>query len=299
MVRTGHISLKKITRQERVVARDGTSLYYEVIGDGHPAVLLDGLACSGFIWRRFIPYFYERLTMIHPHYRGHGKSSTPRTPHTRIMHLVEDVVTVIEKEGIERAVFLGHSLGVEVALELAHLRADMCEGLVLICGGYGKALQHFQETDLAVYLLPFFKFLEKNYPDKIQFIWKNFPISLGYKIAVRFRQVNPVLVRKGDLYFYLRHLKKVQLSVFLSLLDEMQNHDTTRFLEEISCPTLVIAGEKDTFTPPELATVIASSVPGARLFVVRGGTHIAPLELPDLVNLAIEKFMYECSWIKL
>ena len=56
MVRKKKISLKKITRQEKVSARDGTGLYYEVIGEGHPAVLLDGLACSGFIWRRFIPY---------------------------------------------------------------------------------------------------------------------------------------------------------------------------------------------------------------------------------------------------
>jgi len=285
------------TRSVTLKARDKTNLYYEVTGEGNPMILLDGLACNGFIWRRLTPYFYDRFKIIHPHYRGHGKSSRPRTPQTRIMHLVEDIVLIMENESIGEAVVAGHSMGVEVALELAHLRYDLLKGLVLINGGYGKLLSTFQDTDLAVFFLPILKYLERNYPDALRFAWKNFPVSFAYKMALRLRQVNPVLVRKQDLYFYLRHLKRVELSVFISLLEDIQYHDTTRFLGEVNVPALIIAGEKDMFTPVQLARTMAMSMPDAELLVVRGASHIAPLEIPELVNLAIEKFMIEKCWI--
>jgi pimeloyl-ACP methyl ester carboxylesterase len=288
---------KEGPRNETVRARDGTTLFYEAFGEGDSLILLDGLACNGFIWKRLIPYFQDRFRILHPHYRGHGRSSRPRTPQTRIMHLVEDLVLVMEKEGIRQAVIGGHSMGVEVALELAHLRDDLVRGLVLINGGYGRLLSTFQDTDLAVHLLPLIKHLERNYPDAVRFAWKNFPISFGYKMALRLRQINPILARKQDLYVYLRHLQRVEPSVFVSLLEEMQYHDTTRFLEEVKVPSLVIAGEHDLFTPVQLARTMARTLPEAELLVVRGATHIAPLEIPELVNLAIEKFLIEKCWI--
>jgi pimeloyl-ACP methyl ester carboxylesterase len=82
----------------------------------------------------------------------------------------------------------------------------------------------------------------------------------------------------------------------VSLLEEMQYHDTTRFLEEVNVPSLVIAGEHDLFTPVQLARTMARTLPEAELLVVRGATHIAPLEIPELVNLAIEKFLIEKCW---
>ncbi len=209
------------------------------------------------------------------------------------MHLVEDIVTILEKEKIKNAVVVGHSMGVEVALELARLRRDMVRGLVLINGGYGKMLSTFQGTDLAVHLLPFLKYLERNYPHKMRFFWKNFPISFGYKMALRFRQINPILARQEDLVVYLKHLRRVEPSVFISLLEEMQHHDLSSALPLLTIPALIIAGEKDLFTPVKLAKTMAASMPNATLLVVRGATHIAPLELPELVNLAIEKFILE------
>jgi pimeloyl-ACP methyl ester carboxylesterase len=276
-----------------VKARDGTSLYYELTGGGRSMLLLDGLACHGFIWRRLTPYFSGRALIVHPHYRGHGRSGRPRTPQTRIMHLVEDIVMILEREKIKETVVVGHSMGVEVALELARIRYDLVKGLVLINGGYGKMLSTFQDTDMAVHLLPLFKYFERHYPDGVRFFWKNFPVSFGYKMALRLRQINPVLAHKEDLVVYLKHLKRVEPSVFLSLLEEIQYHDATTFLADVSVPALIIAGEKDLFTPVQLARTMATSMPNADLLVVKGATHIAPLEIPELVNLAIEKFMLE------
>ena len=290
---------RKNARTATIKARDGTRLYYETMGEGFPLILLDGLACNGFIWRRMLPYFYGKMLILHPHYRGHGRSSKPRTPQTRIMHIVEDIVQIMEKEKIKKAVVAGHSMGVEVALELANIRYDLIKGLILINGGYGRILSTFQDTDLAIHLLPVLKFLEKNYPDWVRFAWKNFPLSFTYKFALRFRQVNPLLTRKQDLYFYLRHIKRVDPAVFISLLEELQHHDVTRFLGDIKCPTLIIAGEKDMFTPVQLARTMAAAMPNAELLAARGATHIVALEMPELVNLAVEKFLVEHKWMKI
>ena len=51
--------------------------------------------------------------------------------------------------------------------------------------------------------------------------------------------------------------------------------------------------ERDTFTPPALATFMAEHIPGAEHFVVRGGTHATPIEQPVALELRIEKFLRE------
>jgi pimeloyl-ACP methyl ester carboxylesterase len=213
------------------------------------------------------------------------------------MHLVEDMVLILEREKIAGAPAVGHSMGVEVALELGHMRGDLVSGLVLACGGYERLLSTFQDTDLAVYLLPVFKFFEKNYPGAVRFAWQNLPISFSYKFALRFRQVNPILAKKQDLSLYLRHLRKVEPAVFISLLEEIQHHDTGRFFEDLRIPVLVVAGEHDTFTPPDLARAMADQIAGAELLVMRGATHIAPLEIPELFNLSVERFLLAHGWL--
>jgi pimeloyl-ACP methyl ester carboxylesterase len=55
----------------------------------------------------------------------------------------------------------------------------------------------------------------------------------------------------------------------------------------------VIAAERDTFTPPELAKAMADRIPGAELFVLRGGSHAAVVEQPEAIVLRMEKFLRE------
>ena len=62
-------------------------------------------------------------------------------------------------------------------------------------------------------------------------------------------------------------------------------------LAEVHVPTLVIAGDRDLFTPVARSRELASRIPGAELLVVRGGTHAALVEQPELIALAVEKFL--------
>jgi pimeloyl-ACP methyl ester carboxylesterase len=75
------------------------------------------------------------------------------------------------------------------------------------------------------------------------------------------------------------------------MLAEAGKHSALDLLPEIRVPALVIAGDIDTFTPPDLSRKMAADIPGAELLVVTGGSHTAPLEHPELVGSVLEDFL--------
>lgn len=77
----------------------------------------------------------------------------------------------------------------------------------------------------------------------------------------------------------------------------MERPDSMPTLAQIRCPALVIVGEKDMLTPPDLARQIAGGISGAKLETVPGAGHLATLEKPEAVNAAIEGFLEEAGVI--
>jgi len=71
----------------------------------------------------------------------------------------------------------------------------------------------------------------------------------------------------------------------------MGRMDSRGSLGAITCPTLVIVGDNDTLTPPELAREIAEGIPGAQLKVIEDCGHLSSIEQPDAVNEAIKTFL--------
>lgn len=67
--------------------------------------------------------------------------------------------------------------------------------------------------------------------------------------------------------------------------------DSRESLRAIRCPALVLVGEQDLQTPPDIAGEIASSVPGAGLVVIPHCGHLSTLERPEAVNAALEAWL--------
>ena len=116
------------TREGTLVTDDGAPLWYRTGGvdrGAPPALLLDGLGCDGFVWR----YLWGPLTaarrVLHFNYRGHGRSGVPRDD-TRIGvdYVIDDAVRLLDHAGLDRAVVFGHSMGVQMSLELHRRRPD-------------------------------------------------------------------------------------------------------------------------------------------------------------------------------
>lgn len=71
----------------------------------------------------------------------------------------------------------------------------------------------------------------------------------------------------------------------------MSRADSRPLLGEIRCPTLVLVGDADELTPPDLAKEICGGISDARLVVVPDCGHLSTLERPDAVNTALLEWL--------
>ncbi|MDN5756563.1 MAG: alpha/beta fold hydrolase [Arthrobacter sp.] len=120
--------------------RDGSTISYDISGQGPAIVLLHGSALSRAIWRG-LGYVkgLEGFTVVRIDLRGHGRSSKPHRPQDYAMDLlVGDVVAVLDAEQLASAVIMGYSFGARVAFSLAAAAPGRVEKLVSL-GGTFKA----------------------------------------------------------------------------------------------------------------------------------------------------------------
>lgn len=279
-------------RSSFLSAEDGTQIWYGTAGQGPALVLCDGLACDGFIWPYVIDEFVDRHMVVRWHYRGHGMSGRPEDLDTlNIEQIARDLDRVLDALEVDSAVLAGHSMGVQVILEYYGLNPDRVSALVPICGSYKRPLDTLYNTDFFGHALPHLKRLVESAPDASQAFWQTVvPSKLSYLIATA-TAVNTRLARGIDFLPYLEHVADMDVRVFLTLLGAVAEHSAEDILETVDVPTLVIAGEKDELTPIFRSEEMAERVEDGELIVLPGGTHVGPIELPDLVNGAIEKFL--------
>jgi len=273
-------------------ARDGTRLHWSSSGTGPPAVLLtDGVGCAGYIWRFLRPELARHHRTLHWNYRGHGQSEAPADPaRISIADCVDDLFVVLDAAGERRAVLAGHSMGVQVALEAHRREPERVAGLILVCGSPGRALDAVHDVPLAAAAHPNAQAAVARFPGVSRLLFRSVvPTELALRLALAF-EVNDKLVAREDLVHYLDDLADVDPALFVKLLGSAAHSDATDHLPSIAVPTLIIAGEKDAFTPMWLSVKMHAGIPGSELLVLPGGSHVGPLEHPELCNLRIEKY---------
>jgi pimeloyl-ACP methyl ester carboxylesterase len=70
-----------------------------------------------------------------------------------------------------------------------------------------------------------------------------------------------------------------------------QRPDQTATLASITVPTLLICGEHDAMTPPNVMQAMAEQIPHSQLRTIAGATHMAPLDQPQAVNTALVEWL--------
>jgi pimeloyl-ACP methyl ester carboxylesterase len=71
----------------------------------------------------------------------------------------------------------------------------------------------------------------------------------------------------------------------------MSRPDSRPMLPGIKCPTLVLVGDSDAATPPELSKEMSDAIPGAKLAVVKECGHLSTVEQPQAVNAAMAEWL--------
>lgn len=271
---------------------DGTRIHYSVVGEGAPALLCcDGIGCDGFVWKYLVRDFAATHRIVRWHYRGHGRSGVPKDrSHVGFDDLSGDLQAVLRATGVKRAVLLGHSMGVQVALEYHRRHPEQVLGLALICGSHGLPLDTFHDSKALKIMLPSMLAAADRWPQATELIWRFVAnTELAYQIATHL-EVNGKLVHREDFMPYFRHLAVMDPRLFLGMLEHASEHTAYDHLPRVDVPTLIIAGTDDTFTPYWLSEEMHDRIPGSEMLTVPGGTHVAPIEQPELITLRLEKF---------
>lgn len=276
------------------VGRDGTPLFYESWGardDSAALAYCDGIGCDGFVWRYLRDDFAQRRS-VHAHYRGHGRTPVPSDPaRVRITDLADDLAAVLDDAEVDRAVLLGHSMGVQVALETFRRHRDRVAGLVLLCGAPSHPLRTFRNSAALEELLPKIQRVTSRLPSVInRFTRMMLPTRLAYEIAARL-EIQRELVQPADFMPYLEGMSRVDIRLFVAMLSAAGDHSAEDLLSEIDVPVLIISGERDGFTPPERSRAMAAAIPRAELLEIPNGSHTAPIERPELVRDRVRDFL--------
>jgi pimeloyl-ACP methyl ester carboxylesterase len=277
-----------------VAPSDRSPLFYESWGERDvltPVLLCDGIGCCGYVWRYLKGDLGSRFG-LHPHYRGHGRTAPPRDPaRVTIEDLADDVTCVLDDALVERAVLIGHSMGVQVALETYHRHPSRVAGLVLVCGAPSHPLKTFRGSAMLEDLLPTVQKWIRRMPGVINRVTRTLlPTRLAYEVASRL-EIRRELVEPADFMPYLEGMARIDARLFVAMLSAAGQHSADELLPTIAVPSLVIAGGRDGFTPPERSRAMALEIPSAELLEIPNASHTAPIERPHLVGAAIRDFI--------
>jgi pimeloyl-ACP methyl ester carboxylesterase len=295
-----HARAQDVYQEHFATADDGQPIFYNEVGKGAPAIMcFDGVGCDQYAWKYMVEGMKERHHVLRWNYAGHGRTPAPRDwPGTRsnrlsVEGLADDAIRVMDHAGVESAVLCGHSLGVQVALETWHRHPSRVTALVLMCGSYGRPLRTFHNRSDMERALPVIRTVLGLAPSVSRALWRRVVQSeVAYQFALTM-EVNRQMVKRRDFGPYFTHLAGVDPILFAEMVGHANAHTAEAYLKDVNVPTLVVAGENDTFTPAYLSQHMQQAIPAAQLLTVPKGTHTAPIEIPELITLRVEKFLKE------
>ncbi len=259
------------------VSNDGVGIHYEVTGDGPPVVLLHSFLCSGTMWREQVKPLARHWRVINIDARGHGRSGRVERPFT-LYDMVDDSTAVLDDAEIERAVWVGLSIGGMVALRAALRTPDRVAGLILI------------DTDAGVESgFKRVKYRALRAAARVFGIRPLVPQIRRQMFGSTTRKQRPEMVAEWS-----RRFAEADLPSMLRTLDALLDRDDLGpELSRIDVPTLVLVGAEDVALPPARSRAIAARLPNGTCREIPTAGHLSALERPEAVTAAIEAFLHK------
>lgn len=234
-----------------VIALEGRDLYYEVAGEGDPALVMGGWGtyCHGRQGSvpRAISTNYRTLIFDYP---GVGDSSDDDDAPATTIRYAQDVALLLDHLGWTDVHVIGLvGLGACVGQELAIARPDLVRSLVMT-GTWAQADPTF--TDQLEGLRG--AHLHAGF-DVFQLLVASFSFTAEFYNANRERLLGPEGAW-GEL--------KGRERAHSRLVDACLTHDTLDRLDRITCPTFVLHAAMDVITRPDMTRLLEQRIPGAR-----------------------------------
>ena len=253
---------------------NGITLAFEDRGKGLPVVLLHGYPLDSRMWTNELHSLNAQYRVIAPDLRGFGKS--PSIEPLTIEDLADDVHALLARLEALPCALGGFSMGGYVALAFIKKYPKDVRALILVDtraeadtsegkAGREKAIELVRQsgaTAIADQMLPKLLMPEDQ--------------RRGPKVSDAVRGMIE---------------SQPPLTIEHALRAMRDREDYTAMLPSIAVPTLILVGEKDPLTPPQLSRAMHERIPRSRLVEIPNAAHLTPLENPDAVGRAVQDFL--------
>lgn len=258
---------------------NGATLALYSTGQGPLLLLVHGYPLDHRMWLDLLqgpPSAGRRLCAVD--LRGHGASPWAGDAVHTMEALADDLAQVVQALAPDgRVDLVGLSMGGYVALAFAERHRERLRSLALVdtrAGDDGPAVRQGRQRAMADTLEHGRHWLAQALLPRL--------VAPGASPLVRARLQSMVESTPVE-------------TILADLAGMMQRPDRQPLLPTLSCPVLVVVGEHDALTPPDEARAMAAAVPGARLVVLPGAGHMAPMEAPAAFRQALLAWLDETS----
>jgi len=258
----------------KCITIEDLELYYQDVGTGYPLVLVHGMASDHTVWEGLIHLLKDKYCVLAVDLRGHGLSTKTTGPYNMDL-FASDIVRLLDSLGINKAHFIGHSMGGAVIQELALDYPDKVQSLTLISSFCSV------DTHLKDRLLDLMKILDDEGFNAFFDACLNLTYTPDFKARNQelFKEVMDMMAKSASIPALKESIKAcLKINFKDSLI-------------KINIPTLIIAGLKDVFTPPYHAEELNNRISNSKIEIMKGVGHNLPVETPQDIFFLINSFL--------
>jgi len=258
---------------------NGVVLHHQVLGpsEGRVLVFINSLGSDLRIWQEVAPAFTERFRVVLYDKRGHGLSDAPPAPYTIDDH-TEDLLSLLDHLGIEKASLVGLSVGGMIAQRMAVRSPGRVQSITLCCTAAKIGTPELWAERIGA--------VETGGIEPIA------DSVLQRWFTPRFHEK-----RADDLAGWRNMLVRTPAHGYAGTCAAIRDADLRQDAGRIAVPTLCVAGDQDGSTPADVVKGTADLVPGARFALIEGAGHIPCIEKPAALSGLIKQHLKEAGLV--
>ena len=252
---------------------NGIELNCVIEGEGPWLTLSHSLACNLTMWEPQMQVLTKKFKVLRFDTRGHGASSAPEGAYT-LEQMADDVHGLFAELGIKRTHWMGLSMGGMIGETYALKYPGVFQSMVLADTTSRRPPNAEQMWGERVRMAR-----EQGMEALVEG-------TLSRWFTEPYRQTHPqVMERIGN------DIRSTPVAGFAGCCDAISKIDVLDRLQEIDCPALVIVGDQDHGTPPEMARQIHAKLRGSELLIIPSAAHLSNVEQPVVFNQAVTRFL--------